>query len=94
MSNVVLFWQEAGYAPPTPRSETALAVDAVLTCSLRSGLAAADLGARLDAIDPLVDMLDDPDVRRSLRRMLTSHREELIHSILELDARIAALTRR
>ncbi|MBV9564341.1 MAG: hypothetical protein JOY90_28455 [Bradyrhizobium sp.] len=93
MSDVVhLFWQQAGGAPPKPRSEMAIAVDSVLTGSLQLSLAAARLVERFDAIDALIDALDDGELREVLRKLMTSQRQQLSTSILVLKANIKGLS--
>jgi hypothetical protein len=93
MSDVVeLFWQQAGRTPPRPRSEMAIAVDSVLTGSLQLWLAAAKLVERLDALDSLVDALDDAELRRALKEPMTSQLHQLSSSIVALKANMKGLS--
>jgi hypothetical protein len=93
MRNAIsLFWQQAGCTQPKPWSPMAIAVDMVLAGSLQLSLSAAELVERLDALDALIDALDDDEARRALKELTTSYRRELGTSVLALRATIKGLS--
>ncbi len=92
MSNVFqLFSQKKNKNPSNPNTGMTIAVANILASSAHLGRTIGELSRNFDAIDRIIDALDDPEIRNRHKQSMKLNRETLTNATFELSQQISKL---
>jgi hypothetical protein len=92
MSNVFqLFSQKKNKNPSNPNAGMTIAVANILASSAHLGRTIGGLSRNFDAIDRIIDALDDPEIRNRHKQSMKLNRETLTNATFELSQQISKL---